>query len=138
MSKRPAPVHGLHVLAPVPKPRRIFTVDSGGGPLRALAHCGEHTARKPLASPDAIRGVKNQGGSHRKGVGGEKGRCNGKGAGQQIGQGGDNTYCASGDDSGARGASSTGDHESLIEGADGKSGAVKDHRGWNKLTRRHG
>ena len=51
---------------------------------------------------------------------------------------GDDIDETSGDGSSASGVSSTGDNKSLMEGADGTSGAVEDHREWKKLTRRHG
>ena len=61
MSKRPAPVHRLHVLAPVQKPRRLPAADTGGGTLGALCDNSAQTNHEYLDSPGAESGAQNRG-----------------------------------------------------------------------------
>ena len=62
LSERPAPVHGLRVLAPMQEPRRLPAADAGGGRARALLRRKASPACEALASPGAVTGAQNRGG----------------------------------------------------------------------------
>ena len=64
--ERPTPVHVLCVLAPVQEPRRLPDANDGGGTVWELPRGGTLPARKPLASPGAVSGARNQGGGAQK------------------------------------------------------------------------
>ena len=66
MKEYPVPVHGLYVLVPVQKLRRLPAAYAGGEPLGALCNSGAQSARKFLPSAGAASGAQNRGEAFRR------------------------------------------------------------------------
>ena len=134
MSKRPAPVHRLHVLAPVQKPRRLPAADTGGGTLGALCDNSAQTNHEYLDSPGAESGAQNRGEAcGREGVeGGDTEEENGEDGGED-GEEDYNEWSSTCNYSSVIRASSTREYEPLTEGAEIPN-SMEDNRGWTTVA----